>query len=145
MPSLGGKPGCFFFLGGHEERLGSLSALPPASSSSSHDEQDQIPGAFATAAANALRRQALRTNCICHGTAFDFNDNLLPPAALVWVRLVEARLGVALYGADDLSPGLVAAAVEKAAAAGAAAWAHDDDAAAGTDAAGALKKRKFVV
>lgn len=138
MPSLGGKPGCFFFLGGREENLGGLSALPPPGSG------EQL-GAFASAAANEVRRHeaARRTNCICHGTAFDFNDNALPPAALVWVRLVEARLGVTLYGDNELSPAAVAAAVEKAAAAGAAAWAVGDDAGAATD--GALKKRKFVV
>jgi len=167
MPQLGGKPGCFFFLGGLEDSLQGLSALPSSSSSSSSSSpliaspsngaQDQ-PGAFATKEANEARTRALRTNCICHGTAYDFNDNALPPAALMWVRLVEARLGVSLYEDEELSPELVAAAVEKAAAAlavGAAAGNTPEAAAAAAAAAGrksgssekdsAAKKRKFKV
>jgi len=118
MPEHGGKPGCFFFLGGHEAGLGGLSALPPST----------VPGAFATPAANAARRRAAaeaalaasgalgqRTNCICHGTAYDFNDNAIPGAAAVWVRLVEARLGCVLYGDDELGPAALKAATSQAA------------------------------
>lgn len=64
------------------------------------DYDPEVPGAFAARAA------AARTNCICHGTSYDFNDNLLPIAAAVWVRLVESRLGVRLWGEDELRTGL---------------------------------------
>jgi len=156
MPQLGGKPGCFFFLGGHEESLQGLSALPSSASASiasppsppSSGSQDQ-PGAFATKEANDARRAALRTNCICHGTAYDFNDNALPPAVLMWVRLVEARLGVSLYDTEELGPELVAAAVEKAAAAivgdGAAGAAAAGSKDGKSEKEGAAKKRKFKV
>ena len=40
------------------------------------------------------------------GTAFDFNDNLLPTAASFFVRLVEARLGCELYSAEELAASL---------------------------------------
>jgi len=39
---------------------------------------------------------------MCHGTAYDFNDNVLPVAAKMFVRVVEARLGCALYDAGEL-------------------------------------------
>lgn len=102
MPEHGGRPGCFFFLGGQEESHAGLASLPPP-------PDVAVPGAFAAAAA------ARRSNCICHGTSFDFNDNLIPPAAVLWVRLVERRLGVRLYGDDELAPGPVLAAAAQAA------------------------------
>jgi hypothetical protein len=52
------------------------------------------PGAFAKA--------AKRSNCICHGVNFDFNDNLLPLAGILWVRIVEERLGAALFSDEEL-------------------------------------------
>ena len=39
---------------------------------------------------------------MCHNTAFDFNDNVSPLAATFFVRLVEERLGVALYEEAEL-------------------------------------------
>ena len=60
MPEQGGKPGCFFFFGGKEEALQAWSRGGDASGA--------------------------RSNCMCHNTAFDFNDNLLPVAAVFWVR-----------------------------------------------------------
>ncbi len=39
-----------------------------------------------------------RSNSMCHATDYDFNDRLLAPAIQLWVRLVEDRLGVELYG-----------------------------------------------
>jgi len=68
-------PGCFFFLGGNERALRNWS-------------QTGAPGE--------------RSNCMCHNTAFDFNDNVLPIAAVFWVRLVEQRLGVSLYSDAEL-------------------------------------------
>ena len=38
-----------------------------------------------------------RSNALCHATDFDFNDNLIAPGISMWVRLVEDRLGKALY------------------------------------------------
>ena len=110
LPIMGGedfsyflheKPGCLFFLGGHEATLQGWS-------------KGGDPG-------------GKRSNCMCHNTAFDFNDNLLPIAAVFWVRLVEARLGLELYTQDELpmplpppdaAGGAAAAAGEAAAAAG---------------------------
>ena len=85
LPIMGGedfsyflheRPGCLFFLGGHETALQGWS-------------MGGDPG-------------GARSNCMCHNTAFDFNDNLLPIAAVFWVRLVEARLGLELYTEDEL-------------------------------------------
>merc|ERR1711972_1276375 len=70
LPMLGGedfsfflkeRPGCFFFLGTQELLLRGLA---------SYDGDDDTP----------------RSNCICHGTSFDFNDNVLPRAVSMFVR-----------------------------------------------------------
>lgn len=37
---------------------------------------------------------------MCHGTTFDFNDNVLPRAALMFLRIVEDRFGLELYTQD---------------------------------------------
>lgn len=86
------KPGCFFFLGGNEGALQGWA-------------QYGQPGQ--------------RSNCMCHNTAFDFNDNLLPLAAVFWVRLVEARTGAALYTEAELPMPAPPAADDDAAAAAA--------------------------
>ena len=39
---------------------------------------------------------------MCHNTAFDFNDNVSPMAAVFFVRLVEERLGCSLYSEAEL-------------------------------------------
>lgn len=39
---------------------------------------------------------------MCHNTAFDFNDNLIPVASIFFVRIVESRLGLSLYSEDEL-------------------------------------------
>jgi amidohydrolase len=39
-----------------------------------------------------------RSNSMCHATDFDFNDALISPGVGFWVRLVERRLGVRLFG-----------------------------------------------
>ena len=41
-----------------------------------------------------------RSNGTLHSTSFDFNDNALPVAAAMFVRLVEDRLGAELYPED---------------------------------------------
>ena len=70
------KPGCLFFLGGHEATLqGWSKGGDPAGK---------------------------RSNCMCHNTAFDFNDNVSPLAAVFFVRLVEERLGCGLYTEEEL-------------------------------------------
>ena len=86
------RPGCLFFLGGYEAGL-----------------QGWSRGGDPSGA---------RSNCMCHNTAFDFNDNLLPIAAVFWVRLVEARLGIALYTDDELPMSLPPNAAGAAAVAG---------------------------
>mmetsp|Transcript_13838 Transcript_13838/g.27850 ORF Transcript_13838/g.27850 Transcript_13838/m.27850 type:complete len:124 (-) Transcript_13838:469-840(-) len=69
-------PGCFFFFGGKESDLQGWSRVGTSGGQ--------------------------RSNCMCHNTAFDFNDNMSPIAAVFWVRLVEERLGVKLYSDDEL-------------------------------------------
>jgi len=68
-------PGCFFFLGGSEPTLNGWARLGSAGA---------------------------RSNCMCHNTAFDFNDNVSPLAAVFFVRLVEERLGCELYTEAEL-------------------------------------------
>lgn len=85
LPIMGGEdfayflqkvPGCFFFLGGKEPLLTGWSRVGSAAGS--------------------------RSNCMCHNTSFDFNDNVSPLAAVLFVRLVEQRLGSPLYTPDEL-------------------------------------------
>mmetsp|Transcript_20165 Transcript_20165/g.51492 ORF Transcript_20165/g.51492 Transcript_20165/m.51492 type:complete len:466 (+) Transcript_20165:61-1458(+) len=86
LPLMGGedfsfflqqRPGCFFFLGTQELLLRGLS---------SYDGGEDTP----------------RSNCICHGTTYDFNDNVLPRAVLMLLRIVEDRLGLDLYSQDEV-------------------------------------------
>lgn len=90
LPILGGEdfsyfmheaPGAFFLMGGRETQVRALSMYGQG------------------------KGTVERTNCMCHNTAFDFNDNLIPFAVVFWVRLVEARLKVALYADDELPMG----------------------------------------
>merc|ERR1712060_687680 len=85
LPLLGGedfsyflqqRPGCFFFLGTQELLFRGLSA---------YEGGDDVP----------------RSNCICHGTTFDFNDNVLPRAILMFVRICEDRFGLELYTQEE--------------------------------------------
>jgi len=69
------KPGCFFFLGGSEAQLRGWSQLG-------------APGQ--------------RSNCMCHNTAFDFNDNIIPVAAIFFIRILEERLRLPLYTEEEL-------------------------------------------
>ena len=55
-------PGCFFFFGGNEAALNGWARLGVAGQ---------------------------RSNCVCHNTGFDYNDNVSPLATVFWVRLVE--------------------------------------------------------
>merc|ERR1740121_2387048 len=89
LPMLGGedfsfflkeRPGCFFFLGTQELLLRGLS---------NYSDAEDIP----------------RSNCMCHGTTYDFNDNVLPRAVLMFLRIVEDRLGVHLYSQDEVMSG----------------------------------------
>lgn len=73
-------PGAFFLMGGKETAVQGLAAYGAA-------------------------KGAERSNCMCHNTAFDFNDNLIPFAVVFWVRLVEDRLALALYSDDELPMG----------------------------------------
>jgi len=85
LPIMGGEdfsyflqkvPGCFFFFGGKEEALQGWSRVGSSGGQ--------------------------RSNCMCHNTAFDFNDNMSPIASVFWVRLVEHRLGLPLYSEAEL-------------------------------------------
>jgi len=38
-----------------------------------------------------------KRSSMCHSTSFDFNDNAIPYAIKIWIRLVEDRFGVQLY------------------------------------------------
>lgn len=81
-PKDGGlRHGAFFFVG-------------TAEASYSHYADFSKPGAFADA--------VCRSNCTIHSTAYDFNDNALPIAASLFVRLVEDRLGADLFPDDAL-------------------------------------------
>eukprot|EP00401_Gymnodinium_catenatum_P027586 CAMPEP_0117544914 /NCGR_PEP_ID=MMETSP0784-20121206/45824_1 /TAXON_ID=39447 /ORGANISM="" /LENGTH=468 /DNA_ID=CAMNT_0005341743 /DNA_START=15 /DNA_END=1421 /DNA_ORIENTATION=- len=89
LPMLGGedfafylhkRPGCFFFLGTRELLLSGLAA---------HEGGEDKP----------------RSNCMCHGTTYDFNDNVLLRAVLMFVRIVEDRFGVDLYTQDEIVEG----------------------------------------
>eukprot|EP00930_Biecheleria_cincta_P002713 TRINITY_DN103706_c0_g1_i1.p1 TRINITY_DN103706_c0_g1~~TRINITY_DN103706_c0_g1_i1.p1 ORF type:complete len:489 (+),score=55.13 TRINITY_DN103706_c0_g1_i1:72-1469(+) len=71
------RPGCFFFLGTEELLLRGLST---------YDGGDDTP----------------RSNCICHGTTYDFNDNVLPRAVLMFLRIVEDRFGLQLYSQEEV-------------------------------------------
>lgn len=71
------RPGCFFLLGTQELLLRGLAAYEGA---------EDTP----------------RSNCICHGTSYDFNDNVLPRAVLMLLRIVEDRLGVDLYTQEEV-------------------------------------------
>merc|ERR1719367_1527129 len=77
---LQNKPGCFFFLGTKEPQLQGLSAI------SGFDARP-------------------RSNCICHGTTFDFNDNALPRAVAMFIRIVEDRFGIDLYSQEEVLSG----------------------------------------
>jgi len=86
LPMMGGedfsfyqkeRPGCFFFLGTQELLLRGLARF---------DEEEDAP----------------RSNCICHGTTYDFNDNVLPRAVLMLLRIVEDRFGVQLYAQEEV-------------------------------------------
>ena len=103
MPEHGGKPGCFFFLGGFEKEVGGFATydlefnpgakrmcLPCGKDETSHQKKSE------------KTEPVFRTNCMCHATGYDFNDNLLPIAVRFWVRLVESRLGCSLYDAEEL-------------------------------------------
>jgi len=91
LPMLGGedfsfylqeRPGCFFFLGTQELLTRGLA---------SYDGSDEQP----------------RSNCACHGTAYDFNENVLTRIVTMFVRIVEDRFDVQLYTQDEiLSAGL---------------------------------------
>jgi hippurate hydrolase len=81
MPEHGGVPGCFLFVGTNEERYGKLGAFDHASAKGDVD----------------------RSNCMCHSSDFDFNDNALPVIAGVFVKLAERRLGCKLYEDGEVS------------------------------------------
>jgi len=49
-----------------------------------------------------LGAEGQRSNCMCHNTAFDFNDNVSPIAAVFFLRLVEERFGISLYDEAEL-------------------------------------------
>eukprot|EP00931_Biecheleriopsis_adriatica_P075620 TRINITY_DN49445_c0_g1_i1.p1 TRINITY_DN49445_c0_g1~~TRINITY_DN49445_c0_g1_i1.p1 ORF type:complete len:476 (+),score=78.27 TRINITY_DN49445_c0_g1_i1:41-1429(+) len=89
LPIMGGedfafyvkqRPGCFFFLGTQEFVVSGLA---------SYEGGDDTP----------------RSNCVCHGTTYDFNDNVLPRAVAMLVRIVEDRFGLELYSQKEILEG----------------------------------------
>lgn len=89
LPMMGGEDfsffqkerlGCFFFLGTNEFLHSGLST---------YEGSDDAP----------------RSNCICHGTAYDFNDNVLPRVILMFLKIVEDRFGVDLYSQEEVIKG----------------------------------------
>ena len=40
---------------------------------------------------NIKRARIVRTNCCLHGTAFDFNDNALPYAIAIFLKIIDDR------------------------------------------------------
>lgn len=66
------RPGCFFFLGTKEDTTQGLADFPGCNCAS-------------------------RTNCVPHGTSFDFNDNVLPLAVSLYLKIIEDRFGVKLF------------------------------------------------
>lgn len=86
LPLLGGedfsyfakqRPSCYFFMGTRELLTSGLAVF---------GDSDGKP----------------RSNCGCHNSAFDFNDNVLPYAVSMMVRIVEDRFGLELYKQDDI-------------------------------------------
>lgn len=86
LPLMGGedfsfytkeKPGCFFFLGTQELLVQNLAT---------YEGGEEQP----------------RTNCICHGITFDFNDNVLLRAVTMFVRIVEDRFALELYSQEEI-------------------------------------------
>ncbi|KAH8099005.1 IAA-amino acid conjugate hydrolase [Aureococcus anophagefferens] len=95
---MGGVPGCFFFfVGGKEDAVTKLAALDV----NLPEVCAKVPAAKAAKVGAA---SALRSNCMCHATAYDFNDNIIPVAAKMYVKILERRLlGCALYTDDELA------------------------------------------
>lgn len=74
------RPGAFFFLGTSEEYLTGLSDYAGKSGKE-------------------------RSNCICHGSSFDFNDNVLPRAVLLFLGIIEDRFSIDLYSQQEVLTG----------------------------------------
>eukprot|EP00929_Paragymnodinium_shiwhaense_P097701 TRINITY_DN59326_c0_g1_i1.p1 TRINITY_DN59326_c0_g1~~TRINITY_DN59326_c0_g1_i1.p1 ORF type:complete len:498 (+),score=109.70 TRINITY_DN59326_c0_g1_i1:443-1936(+) len=87
------KPGCYFFLGTSEpyvEKFGSFGFVRANRGKlKAWQEPNSKPSSD----------KPLRSNCICHGVNYDFNDNVLPRAVIMLVKIAEQRLGL---GADFL-------------------------------------------
>ena len=90
-------PGCYFFLGTSEPKVEGLAAMnffgrrkENGSSTGSHGKKEQ-PNST----------PLMRTNCICHSTEYDFNDNVLPRAIVMFCKIVEDRFGVKLFGPGE--------------------------------------------
>jgi len=65
----GGVPGAFFFLGTKELFQDRLAAPGP----------------------EAGGDEVLRSNCLCHNDAYDFNDNVLPRAVMMFHGILAER------------------------------------------------------
>jgi len=51
---------------------------------------------------NGLEGGKCWNGCSSHNPGYDFNDNILPIASTMWVRLIEDRLGCKLYTEEEL-------------------------------------------
>ena len=74
-------------------------AAPPAKTGSKN--ASAAGGPLARPAADAVDTNR-RSNCICHGTSYDFNDNVLPRAVLLFVKIVEERFSTELLSAKEV-------------------------------------------
>jgi len=79
---LQSRPGCFFICGTYEAKRSRISAFTIPG------EGLTIPGAGWS---NGMQTGP-RTNCLCHGTSYDFNDNVLPYVVSMFLKIVDDRL-----------------------------------------------------
>ena len=89
-------PGCYFFLGTSEPFAKKLAAVDFVRGTEHAEKRRKL------AAETAAMTPISRTNCICHAVNYDFNDNVLPRAVAMLLKVVEDRLGL---GTDFLFAG----------------------------------------
>ena len=82
------KPGCYFFLGTSEPFVKKLAALDFVRGIFNGEKRRKV------ATETAAKPPIARTNCICHAVNYDFNDNVLPRAVTMLLKVVEDRLGL---------------------------------------------------
>jgi len=87
------KPGCYFFLGTSEPLAKKLAAVDFVRAQPL--PRTCVPcGKRTRPDTEATTTHTKRTNCICHAVNYDFNDNVLPRAVAILLKVVEDRLGL---------------------------------------------------